>query len=357
MAKPLKLRLATAAAGALLAPVLWPAPPTWADTSPVPAPPFSTCPPEQFPGAGNPRNGSPFEQYEVPFTAGLNGGYLQIANSLITVTLGGPIDPATGSGSILADSCGLFALPTQSGVIPGSFGQVNQNFRFDDNNGAGMSVSIGITGIPDLSLPTLHAYVSANGSLTSQIDPQAAPNGGMNVEFYGSSKATSDLGPLLQFLIAPGLPSGVTLPGSISSLISGVEGQMNAQAGNECTIPIGNLLDEGLQPADLPATGLTYAQATTPVHFTSQRSGSLTGQPITGPITDANALLVSNDFPVGAIDPNTPPSPDAPDATAPPSTLCSPQKAALFSQLLGLPSPPGKNIFYAPGTFAIHTSE
>jgi hypothetical protein len=360
MAKSLKSKIGVAAA-ALLVPVLAPVPVAFADTSPVPAPPFASCPHEQFPHAGNARNGSPFEQYEVPFTAGLNGGYLQIQNSLVTVTLGGPINPVTGGGSIFANSCGLFAIPTQSGVIPGSPGQINQNFQFNNNGTSGIDVSMSITGVP-LSLPTLHAFASASGQLTSQIDLQAASNGGMNVEFYGSSKATSDLGPMLTFLLGP-LGSGVTLPSSIGSIVNGITGNVSASTGNECTIPIGNLLDEGVPSGDLtkPAsqggTGLTYGEATTPVHLTSQTSGSLSGQPITGPITSAQAVLVSNDFPVGAIDPNTPPSPSAPNSSATPSTLCSAQNAAIFNQLLGLPSPPGKNTFYAPGTFAIHTSE
>lgn len=352
----LKARLAAAAAAALVVPLLAPGRAAFADTSPVPSPPFASCAHEQFPGAGNPRNGSPFEQYQVPFTAGLNGGYLKIENSMVTVTMGGPVNPATGQGSVYSQGCGLFALPTQSGVVPGTFGQINPNFQFRNP----IDVSVTITGVP-VSMPTLIAWASSSGPLTSQIDPQPATNGGLNVEFFGSSKATSNLGPLVGLLF--GGPPGVTLPSSISSLVGGFTGQINANAGNECTIPIGNLLDEGVPPGDLSkpvsrgGPGLSYAEATTPVHLTSQRSGSFSGQPITGPITSAQAALVSNDFPVGAIDPNTPPNPDAPDSSASPSSLCSPQNAQFFNQLLGLPSPPGKNVFYAPGNFAIHTSE
>jgi len=131
------------------------------------------------------------------------------------------------------------------------------------------------------------------------------------------------------------------------------------------TLPIGDLRESGMPSADLqpdgsglsPATGLSLADETTPAHLTTRSSGALTGQPVTGPITSAFATLVSNDFPVGKIDPNTPPSPDAPGAgTTAPDQLCSPSNASLLNGLIGLPSPSGKNIFYAPGTFAVHTS-
>jgi hypothetical protein len=106
-----------------------------------------------------------------------------------------------------------------------------------------------------------------------------------------------------------------------------------------------------------PVTGLDFADETSPTHLTSGTSGNMTGQPITGPITAAQATLVSNDFPVAKIDPNTPPSPDAPGAaTTAPSTLCTASNANLLNNLLGLPSPKGKNTFFAPATFAIHTT-
>jgi len=377
-------RSLTAVAGltAAVSALLVPAGTARADTSPYPNPPFPSCLPEQYPHAGSQRSDA-FTPYEVPFSATLGqpsvqdptgpmlyGGYLQIANSLVTVTLGGPVVPATPAtpehGSMFAKACGLLALPNQSGGITGNpYGstgngnadQYNNNFQFSNP----IDVAVGISGIPGVTL--IHAYASADGELAAAIDPTPAANGGLNTEFYSSAKATSDLGPVLSFLQQL-LPGG-TLPPAISALLGSVTGQVSATSGNECTIPLGDLRNAGVPAADLqpgangvsPVTGLSWADETTPAHLTSQTSGSLTGQPVTGPITNAFATLVSNDFPIGAIDPNTPPSPDAPGAgTTPPNQLCAPSNASLLNGLIGLPSPAGKNIFYAPGTFAIHTS-
>jgi len=321
--------------------------------------PFPSCQAEQYPPAGSPRS-APFAPYEIPFSATLGpnpapanplvsppaGGYLEIANSLATVTLGGPVVGTNSPGRIYASTCGLFQLPTETGGIsgnpPGALSNpaYNNNFVFDDP----IPVSLNITGVP--GLPILTGYGTASGNFTAAIDRQPAANGGLNVEFYASAKATSDFGPALS-LLPPSLLGGVTIA-----------------TGNECTIPIGDLRQAGLPAADLavdssgvsPVTGLTYAEETTLTHLTSGTSGALTGQPITGPITGSQATLVSNDFPVAKVDPNTPPSPDAPSAGSTPSGLCTPSSANLLNSLLGLPSPAGKNIFYAPSTFAIHTS-
>ena len=354
-----------------------------ADTSPYPNPPFPSCLPEQYPHAGSARS-DPSTPYEIPFSATLGqpsvddptgpllyGGYLEIANGLATVTLGGPVIPATPAtpqhGDMFASACGLLALPNQQGSIAGNpYGnsgngnadQYNNNFRFSNP----IDVAVGIQGVP--GVPLIHAYASADGELGAAIDPTPAANGGLNAEFFASAKATSDLGPVLSFL-AQLLPGG-TLPSAITSLLSGVTGQISLTTGNECTLPIGDLRKAGLPAADLqpspggttsPVTGLNFADETTQAHLTTQSSGSFTGQPVTGPITSAFATLVSNDFPVGAIDPNTPPSPDAPGAgSTPPNQLCSASNASLLNGLIGLPSPAGKNVFYAPGTFAVHTS-
>lgn len=354
-----------------------------AGTSPYPNPPFPSCLPEQFPNAGSKRTDSS-TPYEIPFSATLGqpsiqdptgpllyGGYLEIANGLLTVTMGGPVIPATPAtpqhGSIFAKACGLLTLPNETGGISGNpYGnpgngnadQYNNNFQFSNP----IDVSIGIQGIP--GVPVIHAYASAIGNLAAAIDPTAAANGGLNTEFYSSAKATSDLGPVLSFLYQL-LPSS-SLPSAISSLLGGVTNPVSTTSGNECTLPLGDLRDAGVPSNDLqpdpttgksPVTGLTLAEETAPAHLTTQTSGTLTGQPVTGPITNAFATLVGNEFPVGAIDPNTPPSPDAPGAgTTAADKLCSPQNAQLLNGLLGLPSPAGKNIFYAPGTFAVHTS-
>ncbi|MGH9056922.1 MAG: hypothetical protein ACRDYY_13840 [Acidimicrobiales bacterium] len=343
------------------------------------------------------------------------GGYLEIANSpIVTVTLGGPLYP-DGSGSVYAQACGLLSLPSQKGGITsnpaGSPGngyadQYNNNFvfesKYDDPSSAGgaLSVTIGIKGFP--GLPVISAYASADGELAAAIEPTPAANGGLNVDFYSSAKSTSNLGPALDALLpllGSGSPAalpatnatlpaatttlprpGITLPGTPTTTSPAPTGTAPGPAGalaqppatlppsrtaslpqiaggTNCTIALGDLRVAGLPSADLGSVGLTYTQAITPAHLTSGTSGSFTGQPVTGPITASLATLVSNDFPVAAISPDMPPSPNFPNPShLSPSQLCSPSNAQLLNELLGLPSPPGKNIFYAPGTFAVHTS-
>lgn len=325
------------------------------------AQPPMNCQAEQYPAAGAAGN-APFTPYEIPFSATLgpnpppvagafpsvpSGGYLEISNGLLTAVLGGGPGFVPGTpGQIYGKACGLFQLPTEHGTItpnPEGFQNdthYNNNFQFVDP----IPISVSITGIS--GLPVLTGYGAADGQLTASIDLTPAANGGLNVEFEAGAKSTSDFGPAL-------------------SVLGPILGQITASTGNECTVPIGDLRQAGLPASDLavngsgvsPVTGLTYAQETTPTHLTSGKSGNMTGQPITGPITAAQATLVSNDFPVGKIDPNTPPAPDASGAsTTAPSTLCTPQNAGLLNTLLGLPSPAGKNTFFAPSTFAIHTT-
>lgn len=350
---------AVAAAMAVTAPAL-------ADTSPGPNVPGLHCLPEQYPHAGAPRNAASVP-YEIPFTATLGqtdaaglhiGGYLQIANSVATATLGGPVrtDPTTGQqyGSVYANACGLVQLPTETGNIAGNpygFGgdaNANNNFVFDNP----ISVSLSITGIP--GLPILSAFGAAEGDLAASIDRTPAANGGLNVEFDGGAKSTSDFGPALSGLLGLAGKPTVTLPGPLTSILGGAT---NAQ-GAACTIAIGNLITDGVPASDVRSgvTGLSIAQATAPVHFTTKTSGNLTGRPVTGPITGSDATLVANDFAVGAIDPNT--APAAGDSGA----VCSSSNAKLLNNLLGLPSIPNPakshypNSFYAPGTFAVFTS-
>jgi hypothetical protein len=325
------------------------------------AQPPMNCQAEQYPAAGAASN-APFTPYEIPFSATLgpnpppsagalpsvpSGGYLEISNGLLTAVLGGGPAFAPGTpGQIYGRTCGLFQLPNETGTInpnPEGFQNdthYNNNFQFVDP----IPVSVSVTGIS--GLPVLTGYGAADGQLTAAIDLTPASNGGLNVVFNAGAKSTSDFGPAL-------------------SVLGPILGQITGSTGNECTIPIGDLRQAGLPAADLavnssgvsPVTGLSYADETTPTRLTTGKSGGMTGQPITGPITAAQATLVSNDFPVGKVDPNTPPAPDAPGApNTAPSTLCTPQNANLLNSLLGLPSPPGKNTFFAPSTFAIHTT-
>lgn len=345
--------------------------PAGADTSPGPtlATPSGDapihCPSEQFPHAGAPR-GAASTPYEIPFTATLGqtdptglhiGGYLQIANGILTATLGGPVqmDLRTGQsyGSIFANACGLVQLPNQSGIIPsnppgqGPDSNYNNNFAFFNP----IDVSLSLTGFPGLP-PVLSAFAANDGNMATQIEPTPAANGGLNVLFDANAKSTSDFGPAFSFLKTLGL--SVPLPTAISSLL----GQLSNTAGNSCTITIGNEITDGTPATDVQSgvTGLNLADATAPVMFTTQTSGALSGRPVTGPVTAANATLVANDFAVGKVDPMTVPAPQ--DAGA----VCSATGAQLLNQLLGLPSVPDPathhfpNSFYAPGTFAVFTS-
>lgn len=352
-----------------------------ADTSPGPtiatpqgdAP--THCPAEQYPHAGTPRSG-PFVPYEIPFTATLGqttpqgikeGGYLKVANSLVTVTLGAPLstDPSTGQdyGSVYAYACGLVTLPSESGTIGRSYGRgadpgFNNSFVFypDDEN-----VALSITGVP--GLPVMSAYGAVDGELTAQIQKVPAANGGLNVDFYGGAKSTSDFGPALASLLSGLVPGpGVTLPGPLQAVLGRLQPGVTSVAGSACTLAIGDIATQGVK--DIPATGLTQAEATAPLVLTTTQSGHLTGRPVTGPITGADATLVSNDFPVGAIvaDPSPGVNSTTPAPGYPGKPYCSAQNASLLNQLLGLPSIPDPasgyypNSFYAPGTFAVSLS-
>jgi hypothetical protein len=354
--------------------------------SPGPAVPGLDCPPEQFPSAGSPRN-APSVPYEIPFTATLGqkdptgltiGGYLQIANSLLTATLGGPIETDTSTqqpyGSIFAKACGLVQLPSEQGGISAypTYGAgvdptYNNNFVFQNP----ISVSLSLTGFT--GLPVLEAYGSANGNLAAAIERTPAANGGLNVVFYGNAKSTSTFGAALGDLAAQltGGSPALTLPAPIASALQ----QVGSTGGSSCTITIGNEITEGTPARDVAGgvTGLTYAQATSPVLLTTQSSGHLSGRPVTGPVTASNATLVANDFAVGAIDPNTVPAESDTAAanayaagdeqkSSTQQQPCSSGNASLLNQLLGLPSIPDAatghypNAFYAPSTFDVFTS-
>jgi hypothetical protein len=368
-----KKRFAPALAAALL-PLAAGISPASADTSPGPTVVTPSgdapihCPAEQYPHAGAPR-GAASTPYEIPFTATLGqkdpagthiGGYLQIANGILTATLGGPVqtDLLTGQsyGSIFANACGVVQLPSEAGIIPsnppgqGPDSQYNNNFAFFDP----IDVSLSLTGFPGLP-PVLSAFAANDGDMAAQILRTPASNGGLNVLFDANAKSTSDFGPAFTFLQT--LPVSISTP-TLPSAISGLLGQLSNTAGNSCTITIGNEIQDGTPAADVQngTTGLSMSQATAPVVFTTQTSGHLSGRPVTGPVTASNATLVANDFAVGAVDPKTVPAPR--DAGA----VCSATGAQLLNQLLGLPSIPDPttghfpNSFYAPGTFAVFTS-
>lgn len=357
------------------------APIALADTSPYPNPPLPSCLPEQFPHAGAAR-GTTSTPYEIPFSASLNGGYLEInsPSSLLTVILGGTAQTLTsGTGAITATACGLLTLPSQTGGISGNpYGtvsntaaQYNNNFHFDP----GIPVSLGLKGVPGIDL--LSGQATADGQLTSSIEPTPAANGGLNIDFFASAKATTIITPTA----ITGL-LGLTLPGPLTSIINAASGQISTTAGGVCTVPIGDLRPAGVDATDIAQNlgtyppgnytqagkAFTFTDATKPVHLSTTLSTNpdpilhtfFRGEPITGPITGASGVLVANDFPVAKIFTNTAPSPDSNgnyDANATPSTLCTQTSANLFNTLLGLPSPAGYNTFYAPSGFGVHTSQ
>lgn len=361
-----------ATVAATLATWAGPAAPALADTSPGPPVAGIACQYEQFPHAGSPRS-APYVPYEIPFTATLGpdpaplggttalptypavpqGGWLEIKGhsrlipgATVSVTLGGPV--VNGKGQVYARGCGVVQLPSEVGGIgpngnayqpTGTGGKVNPNFVFA--NATPVSIGVSLPGIPlNLTSPIV-AYGSADGFLGSDIQLKPAANGGLNVDFYSTAKSTTNLSEVL------------SLFGS------------SAQ-GSDCTVTIGDLADAGLPVPPAGIDGLTYQQATTPVHLDTTASvpdpntnQPLHGQPVTGPIAPSpsghaqdTATLVANDFPVAAIDPNMPASPNFPG-----TATCSQTNADLLNNLIGLPNPAGQNYFYAPSTFGVYTSK
>lgn len=367
-----------------------------ADTSPGPTVPDPSnpgkslpCLPEQFPAAGAPRSAA-LVPYEIPFTAtlgpstdvpNLGGGYLEIhsPSSPFVVTMGGPVSLSAGGtykGSIQASACGRLVLPNENGGIAGNPGygsatngntdQYNNNFVFNNP----ISVTVGLPGLP--GVPLINGFASADGNLAATMELTPAANGGLNVDFESSAKSTAVL--TAGALCALSNLSPVALPGSLEAiLLAACNSAPDAPiSGGECTVALGDLRTIGNTPqyvADIGAgtsgpLKISTTDAETPAVLSTTQTAPAplaggppaAGQPVTGPITHAQAVLVGNNFPIAAIDTNTPPSPSAPNAGAPPATLCTPSNASLFNQLLGLPSPAGANTFYAPGTFAVYTS-
>lgn len=110
--------------------------------------------------------------------------------------------------------------------------------------------------------------------------------------------------------------------------------------------------DVSLTPAangglDVTVSGSTLASVTTlgftcgitlNASFTTRTDGKLTGQPVTGPTEQGQALAVGNSFPVPAVVGSN-------------SGTCPPSVAQTFNKLLGLPVGPGVGTFSAPFCF------
>jgi hypothetical protein len=359
--------------------------------------PVLNCQPETHPAAGTPRN-SPGAPYQAPFAANLDGGYLAIhVPDHLGVTFGIP-EPGYPNGTLFGEACGRFGLPSLSGSItdplPGAGSALDNNPHYNHNfilhgptPGAtpplpafpvcdlryttytalnptishcdvNAPVPVGIT-LQGTGLPVLDGYGSADGVINAAIVSQAA-NGGLNVTFSNTAKATAvlDPGQLLNVFgnIATSVLSSLSpaLQSLLGQLETGLQQAAGAAQGGECTLAVG----------DLSQTGLPGAPVTPPVHLTTVNP-SPNGSPVTGPvsagikpinpITAGSALAYANDFPAAAIDPNMPPDPGAPNAgTTPPSTLCNPVVAQLFNIALGLPAPAGDVTFRAPVGFSAH---
>jgi hypothetical protein len=88
--------------------------------------------------------------------------------------------------------------------------------------------------------------------------------------------------------------------------------------------------------ASQTSLGMTCSLVLNNVTFTTQSSGSLAGRPVTGPTSAGTAEVVSNNFPVPAVQT---------------SSTCPPAVAATYNKLLGLPLAAGVAQFSAPFTF------
>jgi hypothetical protein len=332
-------------------------PPTTPPGNPPPPAP-THCQNEQFPAAGTPNPpppGTPARPYLLPFTGGVTGATVTLYNPGATLGLN-----LYGVDSKL---CGLIELPSQHGaIIPNPEGTTGPNGRdvYYNNNitfNAGQ-LAIEVAGVPSSVLTVEQAYIAGEGTLGAQIDPQPAANGGLEVDFYLNAKFTSVLQPAA-------LASFLPLP--LSTLYSKLQG------GSECTLVGGNLIEDGVPPADIPSLLPPQYQsyATRPVDLTTRTSppapGQIhppqTGEPVTGPVTAGVAKLVANDFPTAAIDANTTPAPGAPAQNGTTVTGCGPpapglpSMASTLNNLLKLPAPPGASVFESPSTFAIHQQQ
>lgn len=208
-----------------------------------------TPPPNHVPVPVNP-GAVPYHgkiPYQVPFSGAILDGQITIPPNVVVP-------------HIYAAVCGLVSLPQLTGtILPG-------DVHFAPN-----SPNVYVAGLEALPIK-----VTFTQPLTAPINPQAAPNGGLNLSLTTSNEATQSV------------------------------------LGMSCSVALDN------------------------VTFTTQTSGKLTGRPVTGPTSAGEAEVVSNDFPVPAV--QTSPS-------------CPPAVADTFNKLLGLPLPAGVATFSAPFSF------
>ncbi len=367
--------------------------------------PTLNCQAESFPTAGTPRGAAP-KPFEAQFAATLEGGFLSVhVPGHLGVTFGVP-QPAYPTGTLFGEACGVVNLPSLQGPIADSQpGAADNNpgynhsfilhgpspgctFRYvnatdtqptrtgcdGQKNSDIVPVGLTVPGLPQ-GLPAQDGYGSADGTINTAILSPAAANGGFNVTFSNTAKATAVLDPaaLLQLLGGPALVT-LGLPQSVLDQLIALLA-LPAAPGGECTLAVGDLSQTG-DP--------TYAnKPTPPVHLSTDARSSIpvppatglpfNGKPVTGPAsagtqpitptTAGSAVAFANNFPAPAIDSNMPPDPGAPNATAPdgtptpPSTLCNTVVAQAFSAALGLPAQPGDVTFSAPVGFSAHAAK
>lgn len=320
-----------------------------------------SCPPETHPTRFEPRNG-PTIPYQAPFNATLNGGQVLVnaPGAALDIELG-PVRPGHPTGTLFGNACGLLTLPDLRGPIaadpkvpkPANNPFFNDNFILhgptDINPG-----NVPVTDIPipvDLIVPGTGMAVagltgsgSADGPIAARILPAPASNGGFDVTFTTTAKATASIDPTALVGLVGGL--GQLISGIDPTLLATLQGLVKnglPPTGGECTLSFGDQSLTGLPSSEV-------GNNTTPATLSTTMAG---GQPITGPVTAGQGVAVGNNIFQPPISPNMPPDPAAAGAPTPtPSSLCSPTVATLLNTLFGISNGAVADTFVAPVGFA-----
>lgn len=259
--------------------------------------PAPICPPAQAPPPGYPNNpvptpANPFHYnghlfsgtipYEIPFKGTI--GSANNAGGTLTLKSTSPSQPTIVVPHIYARVCGVIGLPVLSGFLPP--GAVSL--------AAGDSVSSGkLTNTANVYVGGVEAFplFIQFGNLKATVNPTPAHNGGLDVLVNGSNSASFD---------ATGSPN---FPNTL---------------GTNCPVKI----------PSVPLTTLT--------------SGTLSGQPVTGPFHSGVALTVANNFAIPAVQP---------------SASCPPVLAQTVNKFVGLPATAGTASLTVPITFNFEISQ
>jgi hypothetical protein len=366
--------------------------------------PALQCPPEQFPAAGAAR-GAASTPYRVPFDAelgvgpsaagGSEGGYIVVNGSngggtgstttgALSVVLG-PKNAEYTTGQLFGNACGYFSIPSLEGDIPAGTGAEPANPNYNHNfilhgppfistqdvladptdptvqadlaNEIPVAVEVPGTGVP---LASLSGTGSADGDIANAIATTAAGNGGLNVSFDTSAKATATIDLKSTLSLLPTALTGSLQPGLLDALNSLVNQTANGMGPATCTLTIGDVGLTGYPPANVgPFTNPVHV-STDPTAPADKAAGAM---PVTGPISNATGIAVSTGIVQPPIDPDTLPDVAAPGAgTTPPTTLCNPSVAELLNDLFGLPQAGSTqqvvaDTFVAPVTFRAYTTQ